>query len=103
MQYRLYQLKERTDYRFMTWDFARANGFTILDYTQVYSGEIEKENCLSHLWEMFNINHPFDFRGHSMSVSDVVALKDEDGDHWNWYYCDDIGWEDITGYEDDLH
>lgn len=102
MEYKLYQLKNRTDYRFEDWKWAKENGFTISDYTQVYSGEIEKEHCLSRLWEIFNIYQPFDFRGHSMSVSDVVALKDEGSDRWHWYYCDDIGWEDITGYEEML-
>ena len=32
-----------------------------------------------------------------MSVSDVVAIKEDSNDYyWYYYYCDDFGWEEIT-------
>lgn len=63
------------------------------DYDTVYTGEIISDNeyeALEELFEMFNIGqHPMDFHGHSLSVSDVVEL---DG---SVYYCDSCGWTKI--------
>ncbi len=98
MKFKIYQLKDirKTAYAFRGWDEAEKYGFSIDDYKEVYSGEREKKYILANLWEEFNINHPNDFRGHSLSVSDVIALKDDGKDYWYWYYCDSFGWEEIT-------
>ena len=42
------------------------------------------------------MDRPDDFKGHSLSMSDIVALIDDKGTRW--YYCDWIGWKDITDY-----
>lgn len=42
----------------------------------------------------FNINHPEDFTGRSLSVSDIVAVIRKSGTRY--YYCDIFGWEDIS-------
>ena len=62
------------------------------NYREVYSGDIDGEGVyviLENLFRMFNMSHPEDFHGHSLSVSDVVNL---DGKH---YYCDSFGWEEV--------
>ena len=99
MKFKIYQLKEikNCDYAFMNWEFAETHGFKMSDYEEVYSGEREQKHILSNLFEEFNLNHPADFRGRSMSVSDVVALKKDGNDYWYWYYVDAIGWKEITG------
>ena len=58
------------------------------NYEKVYEGEFESGD-LEELFTMFNLNHPVDFRGHSMSTSDVVVLEGQP------YYCDSFGWEKI--------
>ncbi len=100
MKFKIFQINNtrETDYGFRGWDFAKDHGFKLSDYKEVYSGTREKKYILDNLWEEFNINHPADFRGHSMSVSDVVALKDDNKDYWYWYYCDSFGWEEITEF-----
>lgn len=96
MEYKIYQLKNTRDtfYGFMGWDVAERNGFNINDYKEVYHGE--GEYTLDKLFEKFNLYHPDDFTGHSLSVSDVVAIKKSCDDCWKWYYCDSFGWEDVT-------
>ena len=82
-------LKNFADYRWLT---ERLGGFDIADYETVYSGKItgtDTEMILEDLFYAFNMDHPSDFRGHSLSVSDVVAL---DGELW---YCDSFGWKKI--------
>lgn len=95
MKFKIYQLKDMrgTDYGFMGWDFANDHGFKISDYNEVYAGERNPSGILENLFEEFNINRPDDFKGHSLSVSDVVAIETDD---WRYYYCDRFGWEDIT-------
>lgn len=97
VSYIIFQLKDirNTNYAFRNWDESK-NKFNIGDYKAVYCGKIEQKNCLEKLFEIFNLNHPTDFRGHSMSVSDVVAIKKEKNDYWYCYYCDDFGWKEIT-------
>lgn len=97
VQYRIYQLRNArdTDYAWFGWSIA-AELFDIRDYEEVYSGEIPQKNCLEELFTIFNVNRPADFTGHSLSVSDVVAIKTERNDYWYWYYCDSFGWEEIT-------
>jgi len=96
MEFKIFQLKNmrETEYGFMGWDFSKRHGFTFDDYKKVYEMETDTECTLDDIFVVFNMKHPEDFRGHSLSVSDIVAMKK--GNEWKWYYCDSFGWEDIT-------
>lgn len=91
INYKIKQLKENhDDYAFEWWDWAKER-FTLADYDVIYEGEIEDENkpdtyYLEMLFTKFNIARPEDFKGHSLSVSDVVELNGVN------YYCDSAGW-----------
>lgn len=97
MKYAIYQIKNIRDtmYAFRSWKNAEKI-FAFNDYKKVYEGEMEQKNILENLFVIFNINHPEDFSGHSLSVSDLVALKKDGNDYWYWYYCDSYGWKEIT-------
>lgn len=95
MKYKLLQIKdiENCSYMFSSFNFAQQKGFSLHDYEIVYEGEIEDysiEYTLEKLFEIFNTFPPEDFRGHSMSVSDVVELNGV------YYYCDHVGFKKIT-------
>jgi hypothetical protein len=98
MKYKLYQIKdvENCSYIFSGFNFAQKDKkFSLNDYEVVYEGEIEDysiEYTLEKLFDMFNIFYPEDFKGRSMSVSDVVELEGE------FYYCDHIGFKKITDF-----
>lgn len=99
-KYAFYQLKDyrETDYAWRGWDEAK-NKFAIKDYHCVYEGEVEADTeveyeALEKLFEQFNCNHPKDFKGCSMSVSDVVSLTENN--EIDWYYCDRFGWKKIS-------
>ena len=53
---------------------------------------------LEELFQMFNISRPQDFEGHSLSVSDVIALK-RNGEV-SVHYVDSIGFKDLQGFLD---
>ena len=90
MHYKIKQLTKRTDYRFMDYDYAKEHGFNLEDYKITYEGETGPEGdintVLEDLFVIFNIKRPEDFKGHSLSTSDIVEL---DGIN---YYCDFAGW-----------
>lgn len=103
MKYQIYQIADIRNciYAFIGWDMAKEK-FNSKDYRFVYSGVLGNEyndtyiNLLDYLYEKFNIKRPEDFKGHSLSVSDVIILINDKGER-NIYYCDSFGWEDITG------
>lgn len=99
---RVWQLKAESDimmrfigYRELKAQFGEPNP---KDYQVVYDGEVES-NDLEVLYTKFNENHPADYVGHWLSMSDVVELYDERGSEF--YYCDRIGFQAIAFEESD--
>lgn len=62
------------------------------NYGTVYDGEIES-NDLEEIYTKFNLNHPQGFKGHSLSISDVVELYDSTSSEY--YYVDRFGFKEI--------
>ncbi len=103
MKYEIYQLDmnlesvKNSHKLFERWDWLQKfdGGFNFEEYKKVYEGEINLDEkldditILDNLFSKFNLNCPEDFRGHSLSVSDVVIF---DGKK---YYCDSLGWKQI--------
>ena len=83
------QLSIDSDYIFRWWDLAKIY-FDINDYHIVYECERPNDTTLEDIFYEFNCDHPSDYKGHSLSTSDVVQIDDK------VFFCDDIGWEDIT-------
>ena len=99
IQYTILQLKDmrETAYGFMRWDFAKTRNFSFDDYSIIYSGSIDSQSipeALEDLFEKFNTNRPADFKGHSLSVSDIIVIKNDVST--KVFYCDSFGWKDIT-------
>lgn len=66
------------------------------NYDVVFDGELET-NDLESIYTKFNIDHPSDFKGHSLSISDVVELYDESSSEF--HYVDQFGFKAIE-FED---
>ena len=67
-------------------------------YQMVYAMQREPGETLEDIYRRFNIDHPEDFRGHSLSVSDVVVLHENGADAA--YYVDSIGFKELPGFFD---
>ncbi|MDL2294301.1 DUF3846 domain-containing protein [Ruminococcaceae bacterium OttesenSCG-928-D13] len=98
--YRIYQLKPGDEYRglrFTGLDGLKGAGQNIdpQNYRFVYSGALHGRN-LEELYQQFNLEHPSDFRGHSLSVSDVVVISD--GKSETAYFCDSMGFAKLDGF-----
>lgn len=62
-------------------------------YKCVYDGDMEFED-LEDVFCIFNMRHPDGFKGHSLSVSDIVKVLNDDRTKTS-YYCDSFGWKKI--------
>ncbi len=60
-------------------------------YRKVFDGEVTADN-LEGVYEIFNINKPSGYMGRSLSVSDIVAVKDE---KTSFYFCDSVGFKEV--------
>lgn len=87
-RFKIYQIKNvaNTDYAFRSWKNA-SEKFSFADYEYVYQGS---SNSLDEIYMRFNLNYQSDYSGHSLSVSDIVMFGNQ------YYYCDSIGWKNIT-------
>jgi len=103
----IYQLAvhdKTEDLRFMPMDYMKKHNLTVdrSNYELVYtaalpnSGGKEVPALLNELFFQFNHEHPKDFEGHSLSVSDVVALKVSG--QVSVHYVDRWGWEELNGF-----
>ncbi len=97
----IYQLKqgnETRDLRFEPYDRLQAAGHTVdpANYTLVYTAPLTPGTSLEDIFTRFNIDHPEDFTGHSLSVSDVVVL------HQNGkttaHYVDSVGYRQVPEF-----
>ncbi len=97
----IYQLKrgdETRDFRFEPYDRLTATGHTVdpANYDLIYTAPLTPDMTLESIYERFNIDHPKDFKGHSLSVSDVVVLHQDGQDAA--HYVDSIGYKQVPEF-----
>ena len=97
----IYQLKrgdETRDLRFEPYDRLTATGHSVdaANYDLIYTAELTPDMTLGSIWETFNIDHPKDFKGHSLSVSDIVVLHQNGQD--TAHYVDSIGYKQVPEF-----
>lgn len=99
-KFAIYQLKDNvpTDLAFESLEKINNKGFDVdrANYDLVYIGDYNPDMTLEGLFEEFNINRPIDFKGHSLSVSDIIVIND--GVNISSHYCDDIGFKNINDF-----
>ena len=97
----IYQIKDDSpgeNYAFMNMSFIESHSMQIKkeDYKLVYVGELLGNTSLDDIFERFNIDRPKDFRGHSLSVSDIVVLND--GEKVTAHFVDSISFEQLDSF-----
>ena len=73
----------------------------IENYELIYSARMKADTTLESIFTEFNTNRPYDFYGHSLSVSDIVVLSDKGKN--NAYYCDKASWKKVDKFFDYVH
>ena len=103
--YAIYQRKRddaTTDIRFMNSDYLKSKGIEpqYENYELVYTGGLNHDGTemekLENLYCVFNVEQPPDFTGHSLSVSDIVALKQ--AGVVSYHYVDSVGYKELTNF-----
>ena len=99
--FQIYQLKRGENTRelqFESYDRLKESGQTLNPdhYVKVYEAELTKGLSLEDIYTRFNIDHPKDFYGHSLSVSDVVVLHKDGKD--SAHYVDRFGYKDAPEF-----
>ena len=88
--------------RFMNLDWLKSHDISIdrSNYDLIYTAPLRESGTvpeqLEKLYEQFNLQKPADFHSPSMSVSDIVAIK-QDG-KVSCHYCDSVGFTQIPGF-----
>lgn len=100
-RYGIFQLKggeELRDYRFESADSLKKHGLYIdrENYDRVYRGRLREGETLDDIYKRFNVDHPEDFRGHSLSVSDIICVKSNDTTAA--YYVDSFGFTKVPDF-----
>ena len=99
--FEIYQLKndEKLHYhRFTDYETLHKEGNSVEaeNYIQVYRDTLSSGTTLEDIFTRFNIDHPVDFTGHSLSVSDIIVVHDN-GDTAA-YYVDSFGFKKVPEF-----
>ncbi|MCD8054971.1 MAG: DUF3846 domain-containing protein [Lachnospiraceae bacterium] len=101
MNITIYQINESRDENRVMFQslakLARFQGSTEIDsriYDKVFSGEVPSQD-LEQVYQIFNLNHPKEYRGRSLSVSDVVEILDDESGKSTFYFCDSFGFAKV--------
>ena len=101
----IYQIRrggELDAYRFMNYDYLQSKGVTPErdGYDAIYTGGFmdygNARTNLDMIYQRLNVDHPADFKGHSLSVSDIVALKQNGV--VSCHYVDNIGFRELPNF-----
>ena len=101
----IYQLRDNDDtarLRYMNSEYLEKKGLSARreNYAAVYAGSLDRrgdtQDKLNELYETFNIRRPENFCGHSLSVSDIVALKQNGV--VSCHYVDSWGFKELPGF-----
>lgn len=98
MRVALYQINSDRDTfntKFMSWRWRTDHDYIILpeEYDKVFDGDIQARS-LAEIFVLFNVMPPEGFVGHSASVSDVIAIYDEN-DNPSYHFVDSAGFVDV--------
>ena len=101
MKIKIYQIDSNKDngkLKFLNYEctIKRTRGMIASDsYSCVYIGEVECKG-LEDVYRKFNVDKPDSFKGHSMSVSDIVEVVELDEIKSGFYFCDSIGFKKVV-------
>ena len=107
--FKIYQMKEGEEYRdshFMNWQYHQKQGIKLNheDYNLIYEGNLadfsgrNDEDLLEEIFVRFNedVPRPENYKGYSLSVSDVVTLDHGEGE--TAHFVDSFGFEDFPAF-----
>ena len=99
MVYQIIEDSPGRDILFMEMDYVKEKGLEIRPeyYRQVYEAPLKSDDTLDTLYTRFNEgNYPEDYRGHSMSMSDIIVMRRSGEEHA--FYVDRMGFTEVPEF-----
>ena len=77
---------EGRDFRYRSYEELQADGLSVdrKNYQLIYSAPLDKDITLDEIYRRFNMEHPSDYKGHSLSMGDIVVFR-QDGKQTAYY------------------
>ena len=77
---------EGRDFRYRSYEDLQADGLSVdrKNYQLVYTAPLDKDTTLDEIYHRFNMEHPADYKGHSLSMGDIVVFR-QDGKQTAYY------------------
>lgn len=77
---------EGRDFRYRSYEELQADGLSVdrKNYQLIYSAPLDKDITLDEIYRRFNMEHPADYKGHSLSMGDIVVFR-QDGKQTAYY------------------
>ena len=77
---------EGRDFRYRSYEELQADGLSVdrKNYQLVYTAPLDKDTTLDEIYRRFNMEHPADYKGHSLSMGDIVVFR-QDGKQTAYY------------------
>ena len=77
---------EGRDFRYRSYEELQADGLSVdrKNYQLIYSAPLDKGITLDEIYRRFNMEHPADYKGHSLSMGDIVVFR-QDGKQTAYY------------------
>ena len=77
---------EGRDFRYRSYEDLQADGLSVdrKNYQLVYTAPLDKDTTLDEIYRRFNMEHPSDYKGHSLSTGDIVVFR-QDGKQTAYY------------------
>ena len=96
--YQLNDTNEASEMMFMRLDYMKKNNLSIDigKYNEIYFCPMKDGESLEDIFTRFNVDRPADFKGHSLSVSDVVSIRENGKD--TAYFVDCFGFKEIPDF-----
>ena len=77
---------EGRDFRYRSYEDLQADGLSVdrENYQIIYTAPLDKDTTLDEIYRRFNMEHPADYKGHSLSMGDIVVFR-QDGKQTAYY------------------
>ena len=89
---------EGRDFRYRSYEGLQADGLSVdrKNYQLVYTAPLDQNTSLDEIYHRFNMEHPADYTGRSLSLGDIVVFR-QDGKQ-TAYYVDSVGYREVPEF-----
>ena len=90
---------EGRDLRYHSYEELQADGLSVdrKNYQLIYTAPLDKDTTLDEIYRRFNMEHPADYKGHSLSMGDIVVFR-QDGKQTAYYVDEGAGYRQVPEF-----